>query len=99
MFRKRVKTLVKKKKKLKYQGLGPRRSFLTSMQKQVCIEAALEGKPSSTLSTVKGLFNSCSMDGLVGFELQQIAEGFLAVFTAQGLLTLAALLHSASVRL
>lgn len=35
----------------------------------------------------------------MGFELQQIAEGFLAVFTAQGLLTLAALLHSASVRL
>lgn len=70
---------------------------LTCMKQHVCVEAALEGKPSATLGAVEGLLSARLVDGLVGFELQQLGEGFPAVFAAQRLLalTLTRLLHSA----
>lgn len=69
---------------------------LTCMKQHVCVEAALEGKPSATLGAVEGLLSVCLVDDLVGFELQQLGEGFPAVFAAQRLLalTLARLLCS-----
>lgn len=68
---------------------------LTCMKQHVCVEAALEGKPSATLGAVEGLLSARLVDGLVGFELQQLGEGFPAVFAAQRLLTLTRLLHLA----
>lgn len=61
-------------------------------------EAALEGESSATLRAVERFFCACPVDGLVGFELQQLREGFPAVFAAQSLLalTLALPLRSAS---
>lgn len=71
------------------------------MKQHVCVEAALERKASATLRAVEGLLCVCPVDGLVGFELQQLAEGFPAVFAAQRLLVLTRtlLLRSASMGL
>lgn len=55
-------------------------------------EASLERKASATLRTLEGLFRARPVDGLVGFELQQLGEGFPAVFAAQSLLLLTLLL-------
>ncbi len=67
------------------------------MKQHVCIEASLERKASATLRAVEGLLCIGPVDGLVGFELQQLGEGFPAVFAAQRLLvlTLTLLLRSA----
>lgn len=63
------------------------------------VEAALEGEASATLRAVKGLLCARPVDGLVGFELQQLGEGFPAVFAAQRLLVLTwTLFHSTSIR-
>lgn len=58
------------------------------MKQHVCIEASLEREASATLRTVEGLLSGGAMDSLVGFELQQLGEGFPAVFAAQRLLVL-----------
>lgn len=55
-------------------------------------EASLERKASATLRTLEGFFRARPVDGLVGFELQQLGERFPAVFAAQRLLLLTLLL-------
>lgn len=62
------------------------------MKQHVCTEASLERKASATLRAVEGLLSARFMDGLVGFELQQLGEGFPAVFAAQRLLVLTLIL-------
>lgn len=62
------------------------------MKQHVCTEASLERKASATLRAVERLLSARSMDGLVGFELQQLGEGFPAVFAAQRLLVLTLIL-------
>lgn len=71
------------------------------MKQHVRIEASLERKASATLRAAEGLLSVRSVDSLVGFELQQLGEGFPAVFAAQRLLflTLSLLLRSAPSRL
>lgn len=71
------------------------------MKQYVRIEASLERKASATLRAAEGLLSVGSMDSLVGFELQQLGEGFPAVFAAQRLLVLtpSLLLRSAPSRL
>lgn len=73
----------------------------TRVKQHVCIEASLERKPSVTLRTVERLLCVRPMHSLVGFELQQLGEGFPAVFAAQRMLvlTMTVLLHSASMGL
>lgn len=71
------------------------------MKQHVRIEASLERKASATLRAAEGLLSVGSVDSLVGFELQQLGEGFPAVFAAQRLLVLtpSLLLRSAPSRL
>lgn len=69
------------------------------MKQHVRIEASLERKASATLRAVEGLLCVGPVDGLVGFELQQLGEGFPAVFAAQRLLVRTLLLRSTSMRL
>lgn len=59
------------------------------MKQHVCAEASLEQKTSATLRAVEGLVCVGPVNSLVGFELQQLGEGFPAVFAAQRLLVLA----------
>ena len=59
------------------------------MKQHVSVEAPLEGKASAALRAVEGFLCVGSMDGLVGFELQQLGEGLPAVFAAQRLVPLA----------
>lgn len=67
------------------------------MKQHVCIEGSLEREAPTTLRAVEGLLSGGSMDSLVGFEQQQLGEGFPAVFAAQRLLVLTRALfpHSA----
>ena len=58
------------------------------MKQLVSVEASLEGEASATLGAVEGLLCACPVDGLVGFELQQLGEGFPALFAAQRLFPL-----------
>lgn len=61
---------------------------LACVKQHVSVEASLEGKASPALGAVEGFVCIGPMDGLVGFQLQQLTEGLPAQFAAQGLLLL-----------
>lgn len=63
-------------------------STLTRVKQLVRVEASLEGEASAALGAVEGLLGVGPVDGLVGLELQQLGEGFAAVFAAQRARTL-----------
>ena len=71
------------------------------MKQHVSTEASLEREASAALGAVERFLRVRLVDGLVRFELQQLGEGFPAVFAAQRLLvlTLTVLPRSASVGL
>ena len=52
-------------------------------------EAAFEGEAPPTLKALEGLLGVGPVHRLVGLQLEPLAEGLVAVFTAQGLLALA----------
>lgn len=53
------------------------------MQQHVSVEAPLEGEASAALGAEERLLRVGFVDGLVGFQLQQLGEGFPAVLAAQ----------------
>jgi len=61
---------------------------LTRVKQLVRIEASLEREASAALRAVEELLGVGPVDGLVGLKLQQLGEGFPAVFAAQRLLDL-----------
>ena len=59
---------------------------LTCMQQHMCVQTALESEAPPTLRAVERLLRVCSVHSLMGFELDELGEGLLAVLTAQRLL-------------
>lgn len=58
------------------------------MNQHVSTEASLEGEATPTLGADEGLLCVGTVHGLVGFQQQQLAEGFPAEFAAGKLLLL-----------